>query len=79
MLALVVEHAVGEALGDYVQRLLKHWSRLLVRYVVEGEFDGRDAPANAEFEPAPGQVVQHAYLLGQPEGVVYGQQVDQRA
>ena len=40
---------------------------------------GRRAAPNAEFETAAAQLVEHADLFGQADGIVDGQQIDERA
>jgi hypothetical protein len=49
-----------------------------VRHLVESEFVGRDAAADADLEPAVAEVVEHADFLDQAQRRIKRQQIDQR-
>ena len=79
VLALVVEHAGGEAAGEHVHLLVEH-------FPADAEIDaellslhGRDTAADAQIEAPVAEVVQHADLVVEPDGVVEREQEHQRA
>ena len=41
-------------------------------------FNGRDAAADAELQPAAAELVEHADFFGKPQRMIKGQDVDQR-
>ena len=76
-LALVVQGLVGQPFQQHLERLLEHGRPVLGVDSEPRHLVGDDAPANPQLQAAVAQVVQHADLLNQAQGIIEGQQIDQ--
>ncbi len=74
----VVEHVAGQALEHDLEDLPVDLLGLQVVEVEEGHLVGHDPPPHPEVEPAPGELIEHAHLLDEPERVVERQAVHAR-
>ena len=77
--ATVIDPARGHALHDDVERLAVDVGRLLGADAEKADLVRRGAAPHAEFETAAAQLIEHADLFREANGIVDRQQVDERA
>ena len=74
----MVEGVAAERGQDHLERFLVDLAHLGVGDAEMAELEIGDAAPDAELEPAPPEMVEHADLFHQPDRVVERQDVDQR-
>ena len=78
VLAVVIEKAGGEAVGEQVHLLVEHFPADVQVNVELLGLHRRDAPAYAQVKAAVAEVIQHTDFVVQADGIVEGQQEHQR-
>jgi hypothetical protein len=78
MLAGIAELVRGQAGADAFVRIDEDFARLIVLDLVEFQFIGRHAAADADIEPAVAEMIEHADFLDQPQRRIERQQINQR-
>ncbi len=79
VLAGEIDHVPGERLHEHVVGLDIHRRRKVVIDAEIIELMWRGAAADADLEASAAEVIEHADLFGEPERVMRGQHIDQRA
>src|SRR5262249_29182562 len=77
--AAVVDALLREALVEHVQYVLVVGARLLEIDAVGVELHRRNAAPHADVEAAAAEMIEHAELFQQPERMVEGKEIGQRA
>jgi hypothetical protein len=78
VLPVEVHHVGRQPQPEDLERLVEPALRLVARHPVESGLDRGDAPADAEHQPAAGQLVEGGGLLDHPHRVDQRQDRDQR-
>src|SRR5262249_21387016 len=79
MRAAMSQPFTAQAADDDLEGLVENLSRIHERNPVIGQLERRNATADADFQTAVAELIEHADLTYEPQGIVEREKINQRS